>query len=482
MPASLKKNFFYSALLTLANYVFPLITYPYVSRVLGVTGIGICNFVDGIVNYFIVFSTMGISVLGVREIAAVRDNRQERSRAFSDLLTLTGITTMAAAAVLLGAMFLVPKLFPYRKLLFVGVAKLIAHSLSLEWFFRGIEEFKFITNRSIAIKTLFVAAVFIFVRSADDYGIYFLLLSLSVIINTLVNVIYSRRFTGFSFKGLNLKRFAGPFFLLGLNFVLTSFYSFMNVIYLGFTWDNDQVGFYTTATKILTIIIALISAFTTVMLPRMSAVLTDGRKDEFYGYVKNAVNVLFLVGLPAIFLLFAEAHDVIWVISGNGYNGAIRPMRIVSPMLLIVGLEQILIVQILIPMKRDLPVFILSAIGASVGILLNLLLVRSMGADGSAIVWLSAESAVCLAALITVFCKTEMSFPVKRVLLMLLLYLPLLPALMWISTLPIEKVYLRLGLSCGLTALYFLIVSCWIIKDELVLGLFRQTFARLKKN
>ena len=155
MP-SLKKNFFYSALLTLANYVFPLITYPYVSRVLGVTGIGICNFVDNIVNYFIVFSTMGIFVIGVREIAAVRSGEQERSKVFSSLLTLNGLMTLAAALVLTLAIFFVPKLAAYRTLLFLGVAKLIAHSLSLEWFFRGVEEFKYITNRSIIIKTLYV--------------------------------------------------------------------------------------------------------------------------------------------------------------------------------------------------------------------------------------------------------------------------------------------------------------------------------------
>ena len=104
MP-SLKKNFFYSALLTLANYIFPLITYPYVSRVLGVTNIGICNFVDNIVNWFIVFSTMGISVLGVREIASVRSGKEERGKGFSSLLALNGLTTLAAPGGVGGALF-----------------------------------------------------------------------------------------------------------------------------------------------------------------------------------------------------------------------------------------------------------------------------------------------------------------------------------------------------------------------------------------
>lgn len=480
MP-SLKKNFFYSALLTLANYVFPLITYPYVSRVLGVSNIGICNFVDNIVNWFIVFSTMGISVIGVREIAAVRSGEKERSRVFSGLLALNGLTTLAAAAVLAVAIFVVPKLFPYRSLLYLGVAKLIAHSLSLEWFFRGIEDFKYITDRSIVIKVLYIVAVFLFVRKAEDYGTYYLLLTLTVVANTLVNVLYSRRYVSFSLKGLDMRRFAGPFFILGLNYVLTSFYSSLNVIYLGFVHGAEQVGFYTTATKILTIVTALISAFTTVMLPRMSAVLTEGRMDEFRTYVGKAFNILFLVGIPAVFLMQTEALDIVRVISGAGYEGAIRPMRIVAPMVLVAGMDQILIMQILMPMKSDRRIFINSSIGAAVGILLNLLLTGWMGASGSAIVWLCAELAVCIAACLAVFGKDGIVFPGKKVLQMFLFYFPLLPILAMTSSLDIEKSYFRLALSASIAACYFIVVSCFVFKDPVVLETVRQLAARFKK-
>lgn len=470
MP-SLKKNFFYSALLTLANYVFPLITYPYVSRVLGVTGIGICNFVDNIVNYFIVFSTMGIFVIGVREIAAVRSGEQERSKVFSSLLTLNGLMTLAAALVLTLAIFLVPKLAAYRTLLFLGVAKLIAHSLSLEWFFRGVEEFKYITNRSIIIKTLYVVAVFLFVRQAEDYGVYYLLLTLAVVANTLVNVRYARRYVSFSLKGVDLKRFAAPFFILGLNYILTSFYSTLNVVYLGFVQGAEQVGYYTSATKILTIVTALISAFTTVMLPRMSAVLTDGKLEEFRTYVNNAFRILFLVGIPGVFLLFTLSPDIVRVISGAGYEGAVVPMRIVAPMLIISGLDQILIMQIMMPMKEDRQILINSAIGAAVGIVLNFALVRTMGAKGSSIVWLCAEVAVCVAAMIAVFGKDKGVFPGKSVLKMTLLYLPLLLVLHGIGTVSRGNSFLRLGVAGLVTFIYFAVVSCGILKDPLVVGL-----------
>ena len=121
-----KRNFVYNSILTLSNYIFPLIVYPYVSRVLGVSNIGICNFVDSTVHWFMLFSMMGISILGNREMAAAGDDRQRRSKAFSSLLTLNLITTLLAAAALVGAIYTVPKLFVYRKMLWIGVLKLMS--------------------------------------------------------------------------------------------------------------------------------------------------------------------------------------------------------------------------------------------------------------------------------------------------------------------------------------------------------------------
>jgi O-antigen/teichoic acid export membrane protein len=470
MP-DLKKNFFYSALLTVANYVFPLITYPYVSRVLGVTNIGICNFVDSIVNYFLVFSTMGISVLGVREIAAARENRKERDRVFSNLLFLNASTTLIAAVVLLVSIFVVPSLIPYRKLLLVGVAKLLANSLFLEWLYRGVEEFKYITNRSILIKTLYVVSVFIFIRKPEDYGVYYLLLTLAVVLNALVNIVYSRQFVRISLRELRPGPFVKPYFLLGLNYILTSMYTSFNVIYLGMVHDAEQVGYYTSATKVLSIITAFFTACTTVLLPRMSAVLSEGKEDVFKSFVDKTFNILFLVGVPLIFLIEMTAGDIIRVLSGAGYEGSVIPLMIVAPLILVIGLEEILIIQVMMPRKMDKRILLNSVCGAIVGLSLNLLLVRYLKADGSAIVWLCSEAAVFLSAALAVFGKSGDGFPWKRLLKDVLLYLPL-PVLLWfLQMLPIKVALLRLVVCGTVAGLYFLFVTCVIVKDPVVLGL-----------
>ena len=172
---SIKRNFVYSSVLTTANYIFPLLTYPYASRVLGVDRIGICNFVDSIINYFILFSVMGIGIIGIREIARSKDNKEDLNKTFSSLFLLNTISTSLVLIVLIGAIFLVPKLQAYKDMMWIGVLKLISNYLLIEWLYKGLEKFKLITYRTIIVRTLYVVSVFLFVREAADYKIYFLL-------------------------------------------------------------------------------------------------------------------------------------------------------------------------------------------------------------------------------------------------------------------------------------------------------------------
>ena len=155
----LKKNIIYSGILTTANYIFPLLTYPYVSRVLGVSNIGACNFVDSVINYFLILSALGIGVVGIREIAKNKVDKLEQT--FSKLFTINTITTSIALAVLLVAIHFVPDFQEYYELMWVGVLKLVFNYLLIEWFYKGMEDFKYITNRTVAVRFIYVVSVFI---------------------------------------------------------------------------------------------------------------------------------------------------------------------------------------------------------------------------------------------------------------------------------------------------------------------------------
>ena len=471
--ANLKKNFIFSALLTLANYIFPLITYPYVSRVLGVSNIGICNFVDTVVDFFIMFSMMGITVVGVREIATAKGNREELNRTFSGLLSMNAITSLLAAAVLTVSIFLVPKLYAYKEMMFIGVLRLLSNFLCIEWLFKGLEDFRYITLRSILIRSLFVVSVFAFIHKPEDYRVYYLLFSLTFLANAAVNIVYSRRSVSFSPKDIRLRGVAGSFFLIGLYTIMASLYTSFNTIYLGFVSSETQVGYYGTAAKIYGMVIALFTAFTAVMLPRMSAVLAEGKEDEFQGIVQKVLRVLFCLAIPMILLMETEAPDIIRIISGPGYEGAIVPMRILTPLVLVIGIEQVLVLQTMMPKKYDREVLINSVIGAVVGVSLNILLVRRLASVGSSIVWLSSELVVLAGAIRVVSRRAQIRFPLRELLLETGKYLVLAVLLGLIARLS-GPFYVRFIIAGSITVVYFLVLNLVILPNPDVKDLMRS--------
>jgi O-antigen/teichoic acid export membrane protein len=468
MP-SIKKNFFYSSILTTANYIVPLITFPYVSRVLGATNIGICNFVDSVINYFVIFSMLGISTIGIREIAACKGDRLQLSKTFSSLLSINIFTTVALLAVLIAATFLVPKFADYKQMLFVGSFKLVYNCFLIEWFFRGLEDFKYITVRTIAVRLIYVIAVFVFVRKADDYIYYYILTTAVVVINAVINLAYSHKFAHFSFKDLSLKPLIKPLFILGIYNVLLSMYTSFNVVYLGFVGGDTQVGYYTTATKIHSIILSLYTAFTGVMLPRMSALLSEKKEDEFRSLIHKSFELLFCFAIPIILYSVVFAHEIITLISGTGYEPAVPCLRIILPLILIIGYEQILVTQTLVPMKLDKAILINSIVGAVVGLVGNILLVNTFYAEGSSWTWVLSEIAVLISAQYFVSKYTGIKFQVGTLTKHLLLGAPVCIAFLFISQSSLQ-IYSKLIVSVIVLLMYYYIGFYYILKVPVVIN------------
>lgn len=425
MAKSIKKNFLYSSLLTTANYIFSFITYPYVSRVLGVTNIGICNFVDSIINYYILFAMMGVGVVGIREIASNRNDKEKLNKAFNSLFVLNFISTTIMLVTLIVSVFAVPKLYEHRELMWVGALKLVFNYLLISWLYQGLEEFRYVTIRSIAIKCIYVVGVFLFVHTKNDYPIYYFLMALMTMVNAVVNIVYSRKFVKYSFRGISIRRYLKPFLTFGLYTLLTSMYTSFNVAYLGFVSGETEVGYYTTATKICGILLSLYTAFTGVMLPRMSSLLSNGEIEKFKGLLARSFNILMAFAIPIAIFSMIMSPEIIRIISGNGYEGAIVPMRIVMPLIIIIGYEQILVIQALMPLKRDRVILCNSTIGAVVGIGLNLLLVSQLDSVGSAIVWIFSELTIFTLSQRAVTKAIGMGFPMKIFAKNLVCYVPM---------------------------------------------------------
>ncbi len=471
--SDIKKNFIYSSILTSANYVFPLITYPYVSRILGVTNIGICNFIDSIINYYIMFSLMGIVAVAIREIAANKNDKEKLSRTFSGLFVLNSISTAIVLTLLLISIYTVPKLYEYKELMFIGFFKVLFNYLLIDWFYKGIENFKYITKYGLITKSLYVACIFIFVTDKSDYYEYYLLSMLMIAANAMINVLHSRKLVRFSFNGISLRPYLTPFFVLGIYIFLTSMYTTFNVAYLGFVCGETEVGYYTTATKLHGIFLALFTAFTGVMMPRMSSLVAERNFDEFRLLLLKSLHVLFVFAIPVVVFSTVFAPQIIQIISGAGYEPAAIPMRIVMPLILIIGYEQILILQVLMPLKKDKTIFINSCIGAAIGVLANILLVPKLNSIGSALVWVLSEFVVLILAQRCLSKFLNVKFPFKELSFHIALSLPCALSVAFIASF-FENAITGLLLGFGFILTYYYVLYVHIMQDPFILSFIKS--------
>ena len=469
--ASLKKNFGLNLILTFCNYLFPLITYPYVSRVLGVERIGVCNFVDGIVNYFILFSTLGLGSYGVREIAKCKDDFRRRNFVFSNLIAINLIGTIIATIALLCSTLWLPSLQPYKEFLWLGLVKLVFNMFIVEWFFQGLQDFKYITVRSVLIRFLYVISVFIFIHTKEDVILYYGLSVAMTLSNAAINWNYSRKFRRLTFNGLKIKSFLFPVLAFGYYRLLTSMYTSFNLVFLGFTANDKEVGYFATATKLYSILMGVFTAFTTVMVPKVSELLSSGEKEKLQMMANKTFSLLTALSLPIIIISLFCAEDIILILSGPGYEGAYTPFRIVIFLLLIIGMEQISIQQFLMASTSSKSIATVSTIGAATGVILNVLITPYLGAIGSAISWGLSEFAVLLTGLYLVKQLLGITLPLRDLTKNLLWSIIYVIALFAVHNFHLG-VHLNLIIS-GLTVfILFAVINMKCTKNEVVVGIF----------
>lgn len=478
---SIKKNFAFSSILTASSYIFPLLTFPYVTRVLGVNNIGICSFVEGVVGYFMLFSAMGIGTLAIREVAKYKSDKILLSKAFNSLLSLNMLTTLIAMMALFVALLFVPELQRHENMFYIAIGQILFKTLLIEWLFIGLEDFKYITIRTILIKIVYVISVFIFIKTPEDYQMYFALNVFAVVINAIVNMLYSRHFVSYSIKGIQIKKYIEPFIILGIYGFLTSLYKSFNVVFLGFSSNNIQVGYYSTATRVYAIILSLFSAFTGVMLPRMSSLVAEGKSKEFLDLANKSVDALLFFTIPLIVISELFAPQIIFFLAGNGYEGAILPMRIVMPLMLVIGYEQIIIIQMLMPLKKDRAILINSVWGGGCALLLNFLLVPKFESVGSAFVWVISELIVLFSAQYFISKYEKFEFPLSKFVGRIVSSLPIIIVFLLLKKRIDNNSILQPVIISIVISLYYYVLEVKLFKNEIVISN-SMKFARLCKS
>ena len=467
MP-SLRKNFIYNAILTMSGYIFPLMVYPYVSRILGVSNIGACNFVDSIVEYFTIISMMGMNTIGIREIAKCKGDRKKLDRTFSQLFSLNTISTLIAVVSLILATLLISKFSDYKGLLYIGIGKLFFNYLLINWFFQGLENFKYIAIRTILIKVLFVISVFIFVVTKDDTKTYYFLIFLTFAGNALVNLWYAKKIVTFRFTFHISKSIILSFIMLGVYWLMNSMYSTFNVAYLGFIANDTEVGYYTTANKLLLVIMTFFTTVTSVLVPRISNVLSSNTTNgmmQAKELINKAINALLLFVIPLIILVAYFSKSIISIMAGTGYEGAILPLQIMAPLFFLIGYDQIIVLQTLLPLNKDKIILRNSSLAAAVGITANILLVPKFGSIGSAMVLILAEMVVLTTSQYSVKKYLGLSFPYVNLVKNAIIMSPLSLICYGIKSIIYSEIF-AFALCCILCIAYVLIAGVYILKNK----------------
>ena len=393
--SSIRKNFLYNAAYQLLLIVLPLITTPYISRVLGADRIGVYTYTYTIANYFMLAAMLGVKNYGNRSIAAVRDDPARLGQVFWEIYGLQFL----CSALALGAYLVFIFTFEAEHQLIFLIQGIYVFSgmMDISWLFFGLEKFKLTVLRNVAVKLLSLACIFLLVRSADDLWIYTLIMALGLFLSQSYLWRYVRRFVPRHRPGLKaMLSHLGPELVLFIPVIAVSLYKMMDKIMLGQMSDFAQVGFYESAEKIINIPMGVITALGTVMLPRMANLAAKSQTAESRRYIRNSMLFAMFMAGGMTFGIAGVAEDFVPLFLGDEFLPSIRLLQVLTPTILFIAWANVIRTQYLIPNHRDRSYIISVLLGAVVNLTINALLIPRMAAMGAVIGTVCAEAAVCI--------------------------------------------------------------------------------------
>ena len=389
---SLKINFIMNAVLTVSNIIFPIITFPYASRVLTPAGTGKVSAAVAFVAFFNLFAQLGIPTYGVKACARVRDNREELTRTAHELLMINLIMSFVMYVLLCFAILFFPVLKDEKVLYITVSATILLNSLGMEWLYKALEQYTYITVRSVIFKFIAMILMFVLIHSPKDYALYGLVSIIASSASYILNFINVRKYIDIKpVGGYNLLRHIKPVGIyLGMA-CATTIYTSLDRVMLRFMTDDTEVGLYDAAVKIKYVLQMLVTSLGAVLLPRVSYYLEKNEKEEFKRITAKALGFVFVfAGAVSVFFIVLSKQSVL-LISGAMYSGAILPMQIIMPTVLLIGISNIFGIQMLIPLGREKDLLFAEIGGAVIDMAINFALINSLRSSGVAIGTMVAE-------------------------------------------------------------------------------------------
>ena len=385
-------NALLNAIKTIFSIIFPLITFPYISRVLGVENIGIYNFSTSVVSYFTLLAGLGINTYAIREGTRYRNNKKDISEFCSEVFSVNLISTLISYGILAMCLFFLPSLHDDALIIMILSVSICFMTLGCEWVFNIYEEFGYITIRTILFQILSVILMFVFVKNKHSLIQYALITVLATSGANIINIFARKKFCDVRFCfGRKLKKHLLPILILFANSIAMTIYINSDVIILGLISGNYYVGLYSVATKVYTMLKSLLGALIVVSIPRLSSYLGADNKKQYVETSSIILNALITIAVPAMVGTFALSDEIVLILSGREYIAASMALRILSVALVFSIFSWFYTSCVLVVNKQDRSVLKATTLAAVVNIVLNVILIPYFNQNAAALTTALAE-------------------------------------------------------------------------------------------
>ena len=478
MAQSVKVNYILNLINTGTQMLFPLITFPYVCRVIEADGIGQINFFQSIISYISLFTCLGIPMYAIQEIARDRSDVVQMNRTAMEILLLHSMLTLVGYAIVAILCLTVPQIQVNIPLFLILSLTIFFTAIGCEWFYQGIEDFKYITIRGLIIKTVSVVLLFIFVKSKTDLLYYGCYTVFGVLGGNIFNFFRLRKYIhreNIIFSELHIKRHIKPVLKVFSFSVVTSIYLQLNTVLLGFLKNALAVGYFAAATKVMQMLLKMSACLGSVMMPRASHLIAENKEAEFNRLIQKSYDFTLAIALPMTIGLIFCAPSLITALCGVKFEHSILPSQIIAPIILMVAISNIFGIQVLFPKGKINIVTLCCGIGAVADLILNLCLIPFFSYIGTSIAYLGAEVATTVSMYfigrkyipIIYFKKSHLTYALGCIVMALALY--------GISLLQLPTLTILLLQGCCGVLAYFIILC--ICKDEMLV----QILSKIKR-
>ena len=478
---SVFKNAFFSFLKSFVTLLSPIITFPYASRILMPEGIGKINFTNSVILYFIIIAELGIGKYATREIAKVKNDLYNLTKITKEIFFINLISTFISYSLFIISIITIKKFSDYRLLLIICSSKILFTTIGMDWFYNGIEEFKYISVRSIFFQIISILYLFLFVKNSDDYIEYAIFTLISSVGSNLLNFLHIHKFISFKLKvSINLtKHLKYIFTFFGMTLV-TSIYEILDTTMLGFLSNDFETGIYSASTKIIRMAIDVINSISVVFLPRLSEYYSQKKSEEFDSLITKSFKIISLLVQPVMVGLFLLTPSLIFVFCGTNFSSSILPMRILCSIVFFISFSNLIACQILPAINKEKISMISFICAAITNILFNFLLIPKYGAIGAAIGTTIAEFFTFIISFLYI-CKKIMNFNIIKNYLQSTISTIIMGIVIIFLLTIINNIFLKILINIIIGVIVYFIVLV-LQKNTMTFEILKKLKGRIQKN